>query len=212
MKFFPASILPDPDKKFNLLDSSLVSQIVEKLLIDDEDLRMIKQEDINNQGDTLLINFLKKKKGLWLSFKKISIYGNGSGNSDNRFDSDLLDSFWCCMHDIKPFTPFDTKLYIERHNPWEIETKKVCGIKISISRSEEISFAVGSKDMFYNNLPNENKLNECAHQNLPLYIDWIQKNWGKQFASIKRGQGLMNGTCTFADLSNCQKSISCNQS
>ena len=41
MKFFPESLVPDPDKKFSITDKSLVNKIVESLVMENKELLLI---------------------------------------------------------------------------------------------------------------------------------------------------------------------------
>ena len=44
MKIFPESIVPDPDKKMNNFDKSLIDKINDTLLKSDEDMKLLKQD------------------------------------------------------------------------------------------------------------------------------------------------------------------------
>ncbi len=175
MKFFPESLVPDPDKKINLNDKDLINKIIEKLIINDKDLRLIKQDQFDSkQGEMVTCKFLKKDKEIGIIFQKVSFYDK------KDFDDDvpLMNSFWDCMHDRKLLPHVHEELSgvrVQYYPESEIVTKKLCGIKITISR-KSTSFAVGSVDTIYNDLAKENKLNNCAYNNLNLYIDWIKKN------------------------------------
>ena len=175
MKFFSESLVPDPDKKISLSDKDLINKIIEKLIINDKDLRMIKQDQFDSkQGEMVTCKFLKKDKEIGITFQKVSFYDK------KDFDDDvpLMNSFWDCMHDRKLLPHVHEELSgvrVQYYPESEIVTKKLCGIKITISR-KSTSFAVGSVDTIYNDLAKENKLNNCAYNNLNLYIDWIKKN------------------------------------
>ena len=174
MKFFPESLVPDPDKKINLNDKDLINKIIEKLVTKDKNLRMIKQDQFDSkQGEIVTCKFLKKDKEIGITFQKASFYDK------KDFDDDvpLMNSFWDCMHNKKLLPHVHEKMSGAQYFPdSEIDTKKLCGIRINISSYKHTSFAVGSVDTIYNDLAKENKLNNCAYNNLNLYIDWIKKN------------------------------------
>ena len=175
MKFFPESLVPDPDKKINLNDKDLINKIIEKLVTKDKNLRLIKQDQFDSkQGEMVTCKFLKKDKEIGIIFQKVSFYDK----KDFDDDAPLMNSFWDCMHDRKLLPHVHEELSgvrVQYYPESEIVTKKLCGIKITISR-KSTSFAVGSVDTIYNDLAKENKLNNCAYNNLNLYIDWIKKN------------------------------------
>ena len=182
MKFFPESLVPDPDKKFSITDKSLVNKIVESLVMENKDLLLINQthEEFHNKGkyagglgDYIICKFLKKDKELNLVFQKISFFDK----KDFDYDKPLMNSFWDCVNDKKLEPHVHEEVPGIQYLPKsEIKTKKLCGIKIAISKYKYTSFAVGSADTVYNDIPKENKLYKCAYQNLTLYIDWIKKN------------------------------------
>ena len=47
MKFFPESIVPDPDKKFHINDKDIINKLIDGLLKKDKELRLLKQEQYN---------------------------------------------------------------------------------------------------------------------------------------------------------------------
>ena len=174
MKFFPESLVPDPDKKINLNDKDLINKIIEKLVIKDKNLRLIKQDQFDSkQGEIVTCKFLKNDKEISIGFQKVSFYDK----KDFDYNIPLMNSFWDCIHDRKLESHVHEELPNMQYLPEsEINTKKLCGIKIIISTYKNTSFAVGSSDTIYNDLAQENKLYKCAYQNLPLYIDWVKKN------------------------------------
>ena len=49
MKFFPESLVPDPDKKINLNDKDLINKIIEKLVTKEKNLKILRTfEEKNN--------------------------------------------------------------------------------------------------------------------------------------------------------------------
>ena len=44
MKIFPESLVPDPDKKINIFDKSLINKINDNLLKSDQNMRLLKQD------------------------------------------------------------------------------------------------------------------------------------------------------------------------
>jgi hypothetical protein len=83
MKFFPESLVPDPDKKINLNDKDLINKIIEKLIINDKDLRMIKQDQFDSkQGEIVTCKFLKKDKEIGITFQKASFYDKKDFDDD----------------------------------------------------------------------------------------------------------------------------------
>ena len=44
MKIFPESIVPDPDKKINIFDKSLINKINDNLLKSNQNMRLLKQD------------------------------------------------------------------------------------------------------------------------------------------------------------------------
>ena len=173
MKFFPESLVPDPDKKINLNDKDLINKIIEKLLTKEKNLKMIKQDQFaSKQGEIVTCKFLKNDKEINIGFQKVSFYDK----KDFDYNIPLMNSFWDCIHDRKLESHVHEELPNMQYLPEsEIDTKKLCGIKIIISTYKHTSFAVGSSDTIYNDPPQENKLYKCAYQNLPLYVDWIKK-------------------------------------
>ena len=174
MKFFPESLVPDPDKKLSLNDKDLINKIIEKLIINNKNLRMIKQDQFDSkQGEIVTCKFLIKDKEIGISFQKVSFYDK------KDFDNDvpLMNSFWDCIHNKKlPPHVHEQTSRVQYFPDSEIDTKKLCGIRINISSYKYTSFAVGSIDTIYNDLTKENKLYDCAYNNLNLYIEWIKKN------------------------------------
>ena len=89
-----------------------------------------------------------------------------------------MNSFWDCMHDKKLEPHVHEEMpgiqYLPESN---IDTKKLCGIRITLDKKKETSFAVGSVDEIYGSWDgNDNKLYKCALNNLNLYVDWIKKD------------------------------------
>ena len=183
MKFFPESLVPDPDKKLSISDKGLINKIVEKLVTDDKDLRLINQthEVRHNKGkyegglgDYIVCKFIKNDKNIFIAFTKISFYDK----KDFDYDIPLMNSFWDCMHDKKLEPHVHEEMpgiqYLPESN---IDTKKLCGIRITLDKKKETSFAVGSVDEIYGSWDgNDNKLYKCALNNLNLYVDWIKKD------------------------------------
>ena len=174
MKFFPESLVPDPDKKINLNDKDLINKIIEKLVTKEKNLKMIKQDQFaSKQGEIVTCKFLKNDKEINIGFQKVSFYDK----KDFDYDVPLMNSFWDCMHDKKLEPHVHEEIPGMIHLPESnIDTKKLCGIRITTDKKKQTSFAVGSSDTIYCDGPQENKLYNCAYQNLPLYVDWIKKD------------------------------------
>ena len=183
MKFFPESFVPDPDKKLNISDKGLINKIVEKLVTDDKDLRLINQTHEERYdkgkykgglGDYIVCKFIKKDKNFYILFTKISFYDK----KDFDYDVPLMNSFWDCMHNKKLEPHVHEEMpgiqYLPEGN---IDTKKLCGIRITLDKKKETSFAVGSVDDIYGSWDGyDKKLSECAFNNLNLYVDWLKKD------------------------------------
>ena len=175
MKFFPDFLVPDPDRKINKMDQLLIDKIIEKLVVDDRDLRLFKQSKHairGNEHEEIVLSFIKNKdEKIYISFTKVSIYDK------NNFDSNvsLIASFYECMNDIK-LQPHVNEQISGWYLPGStIDTEKLCGIKITLQDARTTSFAVASVDVIYSDPGKEQKISRCADNNLNLYIDWIRK-------------------------------------
>jgi hypothetical protein len=168
MKFFPESIVPDPDKKFHINDKDIINKLIDGLLKKDKELRLLKQEQYNwfngHYGEGINGNLEKKENKIQIICRKISIYNKK--NFDD--DLDLFNSHWDCVNDYQQSTKPMTNE--------NLGTKKLCGINISSFELKfSTAFAVGSNDTVYNDPPKDNKLYKCAYDNLESYIDYILK-------------------------------------
>ena len=160
MKFFPESLVPDPDKKINLSDKDLINKIISSLLKEDKKLRLVKQEIINfhqsHLGQVSVAYFEKNKKPTNVQFRKISMYDKDDFYSELQ----ILNSFNAAIN------------ITDEGNI--IKPKKLVGISIEVKHKRD-GFAVGSQDTFHNNLAIEKKLYADANQYLHLYVKWIMK-------------------------------------
>ena len=160
MKFFPESLVPDPDRKLNLTDKDLINKIISSLLKKDKKLKLVKQEirDLNQGylGQLSIAHFEKNKKPKNVQFRKTSMYHK----DDFYSELPILNSFNAAINTT------------DQGNV--IKPKKLIGILIEVKYKRD-GFAVGSQDTFYNNLAIEKKLYDDAYQYLHLYIEWIMK-------------------------------------
>ena len=192
MKIFPESIVPDPDKKINIFDKSLINKINDNLLKSNQNMRLLKQDyrtglKWESCSEIMENTYQIDKNNFKIVFCKLSGYGK------KPFDGDL------CIYKI-PHThaeainpleyidndPVNTKYY-DMRDKIIANTKKFCGFKINIwgwknddkpSVLGEEAFAVGSIDQVYSDNDVTRRVNESAIEHLNLYIDWIKKKIG----------------------------------
>ena len=190
MKIFPESIVPDPDKKMNNFDKSLIDKVNDNLLKSDENMRLLKQDyrtglKWENCSEIIENVYQISKNHFKIVFCKLSAYGK------KPFDGDL------CIYKIpqthaeaiNPLEYFDNDPINTKYNDMNdkiiANTKKFCGFKINIwgwkkeddtpSVLGEEAFAVGSIDPVYSDDDVTRRVNESAIEHLNLYIDWIKK-------------------------------------
>ena len=80
MKIFPESIVPDPDKKMNNFDKSLIDKVNDDLLKSDKDMRLLKQDyrtglKWENCSEIIENVYQINKNHFKIVFCKLSAYG-----------------------------------------------------------------------------------------------------------------------------------------
>ena len=182
MKFFPESLVPDPDKKFNQSDYNLINKIIEKLLQEDKDLdlykndnfegspsrviREINQSDIGEQMDVF---FSKNEKLLNVSFRKFSSYNNREFHTNIDCVS-FYRQYLECLH-----PEIVKKQTYQQVVKEDVKINKLIGIQIIGGRNHLWSdLCVGSVE---DDINTSNSLNNCASKKIDIVIDIIREKF-----------------------------------